>query len=520
MHTCLRYEGQWYDECISQLNSAGAWCASSLSSTGDLLQKADCILDWGHYQDYLTKAQKVCASPYAIEEVWYKGCQGEKPWCAVKVDQDRQVVKWAHCDNPREVSVFSVTGERCVDVVAGTVKKVLKGCLVDGSLRGVPWCPLEIDDSGSVIKKGVCVPDWCPKKVVSRQTVNGQPCVLPFKNNGKVYLDCALHVPPTSEHESWCAVAVTDELEVKRWKNCKRGLVAVTNNIVTKQQRLCVLPFKFEGSVYFSCVRTNSTATLPGDHGWCATAVNENGEATERGDCPLISDRIDETILQMAEDCDDDESSSLPFSLLPDSDSEQWSSGDGSDTRCIVPYVFKNQTYWDCTRAGTTGDEDAWCAIEIDEFRNVIKKQKCSTSWHMRNTILGSGDLMSPKDRKFERYDTITGKECIFPFKSRDTNKVYTNCICPATECEGVHRSVCATEVDEFGYMTAHEPCRGVLVRSRTSAASTGLVTALTQEPTARRCGSQQGKGLDQCCKHWSKRLYLLRQRCGVGMEE
>ncbi|XP_047737663.1 uncharacterized protein LOC108675362 [Hyalella azteca] len=262
-------------------------------------------------------------------------------------------------------------------------------------------------------------------------------------------------------------------------------MLSITNNIMTKQQRLCVLPFTHQGRVYYGCAPKNSTEML-GDNGWCATAVNEKGEVSETGDCPLMTDASDEDILIMAEECEEDTTSSVMTSVVPDTRSGQmWvGGGDSYGTRCIVPFVFENSTYWDCTRAGTTEDEDAWCAVEVDELRNVVRREKCSpgrytkessdvkhVAWDkdwlldMRDALLGFGNLRSSGDEEVQRIDTVSGKECVFPFKLPSTKQSHSSCVCPTGSCEGTNRPVCATEVDELGYMTASEPCRGILIR-------------------------------------------------------
>ena len=48
-------------------------------------------------------------------------------------------------------------------------------------------------------------------------------------------------------------------------------------------------------------------------------------------------------------------------------------------TRCVVPFVYRNNTYWHCTTAGGSGDP--WCAVKVDAQRNVLERARCNPGW-------------------------------------------------------------------------------------------------------------------------------------------
>uniref|UniRef100_A0A2P2I579 Neurogenic locus notch homolog protein 1-like n=1 Tax=Hirondellea gigas TaxID=1518452 RepID=A0A2P2I579_9CRUS len=514
-HFPFRYEGKWYDECLARFNHAGSWCATDVSPSGDLLTKGNCIVHWGHQQDQLTETRQVCASPYKVNGVEYTNCQGRPPWCAVKLRPDRELEKFAVCDpvadwpgrsvslpsvvEKPEVQVYTVSGERCLP--RGEVG--LEGCVADGSVRGLPWCPLSRDRHGVVTRKGVCLPDWNlsfvppwhrsfinagPKQPLVRQTVKSTRCVLPFRYRGRTYLDCAPHLQQDGDAASWCAVSVTATLEVQRWGICKNNaqsrpysgpkILSVVGNTVTQQQRLCVLPFKHQGSVYYTCVPHNYTRDT--SSGWCATAVSGDGEMIKRGDCPKLATTHTVDILDAAKQCKDDAvalaggaSGSLPGI---ERSSLSLPSGKADGHRCVVSFVHHNVTYLDCTDAEA---DEIWCAVQVDDQRLVVKKDRCTpglyrkpndalkeVAWDknwlldMRGAVLREGQLSSA----LQHVNTVTGKSCVLPFKFSKSSTQHYNCVCPAEGCLN-GRPICATGVDSNGIMTASEPCKGLLIR-------------------------------------------------------
>lgn len=514
----FRYEGHWYDDCLSRFSYAGSWCATDVTAAGDLLTKGDCLVHWGHYQDHLTQSQRVCAAPYVMGGVTQWGCQGAEPWCPVTLTLNLAVDKWAFCDpiaewpgtsvslpsalDLPEVQVYTVTGERCLQGVGVDVA----GCAVDGALQGLPWCPLIRNAVGVITRKGICPPDWHlsfvsswlrsfvdagPKEPLVRHTTQGVQCVLPFRYRGRTHLDCAPHRHQPEDDSlprSWCAASVKRDLEVETWGFCKENIysvpyggpkvLSVVQNIVTQQQKHCVFPFHYDGSVYFSCVPDNSTLN---SQGWCAISVTGNGGVGLRGDCPLLASQLTD-LSQVIQECKD-EGQTLIFPAGPGMNNFPSPSQPLGryGPRCVVPFVYRSATYWDCTEAGDAVAR--WCAVEVDEQRRVVKKERCLPGWYlkaadlikkvawerdwildMRGAVLRVGNLHPALDTDWQRVDTSSGQTCVFPFLLPGSSAPQHRCVCPPSGC-GESGPVCATRVDKVGNMLQSEPCRGLLIR-------------------------------------------------------
>ena len=107
-------------------------------------------------------------------------------------------------------------------------------------------------------------------------TTEGERCVFPFKNYGKVYFQCTYLDSPTP----WCSTQVDNNgnAVANRWGDCDTDTCPVEDNKLVcttvggpSPNLPCIFPFKHNGVTYNSC----TTATL--GKSWCSTETHEDG---------------------------------------------------------------------------------------------------------------------------------------------------------------------------------------------------------------------------------------------------
>mmetsp|Transcript_9963 Transcript_9963/g.11312 ORF Transcript_9963/g.11312 Transcript_9963/m.11312 type:complete len:188 (+) Transcript_9963:28-591(+) len=110
----------------------------------------------------------------------------------------------------------------------------------------------------------------------------------------------------------------------------------------------CIFPFIFENHTFDRC--TTYDPDYPDSAEWCAVSVHANGTADQWAAC-------------MCTACAKTTPNGEP---------------------CVFPFVSDGVSYTDCTTAGSTASNDAWCSIENHEENGTLKTagfcgKTCST---------------------------------------------------------------------------------------------------------------------------------------------
>merc|ERR1719187_1448479 len=184
--------------------------------------------------------------------------------------------------------------------------KTFQKCTTYDSDNGQPWCPWEVDDYRKTDQNKIadCVVPGCPVAYWDEnecRTVNGDPCIFPFKYNGRTFNKCTTY--NSQNGKPWCPTEVKDNGNADPFKlaDCAPGCpVAVgseAGNIArppappgapappgpplvrcqTVKGDLCIFPFKYDGKIFTKCTKYNSDNKQP----WCPTKVDRNGNADE-----------------------------------------------------------------------------------------------------------------------------------------------------------------------------------------------------------------------------------------------
>jgi len=198
--------------------------------------------------------------------------------------------------------------------------------------RGVAWCSTSNDHRGvhQEGQWGDCT-DSCPRGC---STVSGPDpgklCVFPFKWNGTVYRECTTHM---NSGQLWCPTEV-DHLNGyidNKWGNCAAD---TCTGCRTVEGLTCHLPFIYKNQTYDECTREDS------DTLWCHTGARDQNNQLVRGDCQP----------GCAIGC---------HSYL--------------GTKCIFPFKFNGTTFTGCERDKQSRQGLSWCATEVSDDGEMVE---------------------------------------------------------------------------------------------------------------------------------------------------
>ncbi|XP_035668265.1 uncharacterized protein LOC118410597 isoform X3 [Branchiostoma floridae] len=315
------YENAVFFGCTT-LGGTEPWCAlTPIYQTGRWKYcDDDDILDERSNTKYLTKdcgRRGCCSFPFEYGGKLFDGCKktfGLRPWCSL----DR-IYKgsWKYCtakdnqmaeDYQREKAAKEMQiqrgGQKALEQKetekedgqeedTGVLKEIptLGGtangakCALPFTYYGrtynncttfrakQPWCSTTEKYSG---QWGLCVfiTEEQKAKVVytaGGTVIQGSRCHFPFLYRGQVYTDCTttLHGTP------WCS---TDEKYQGRWGECVPDVDNIVHNSVAESSAVaeetqeCVIPFSYNGVVYYGCTTLNS------DYAWCSLTEEYFGQ--------------------------------------------------------------------------------------------------------------------------------------------------------------------------------------------------------------------------------------------------
>ena len=200
-------------------------------------------------------------------------------------------------------------------------------------------------------------------------------------------------------------------LDMKTWDGTdvtKPGLgyICEAKNIPTlDSSSVCVIPFKYQGVTYDSCSFEVIAVLNPdGSKPWCATEVDENGNAVTKALCK-------------------DERSIMPY-------------GSGNGLFCNLPFIFDRVYYDHCTKKDfsmqTKYAKYYWCP----DPTNITETEEYFSGWH----VGVCPEFLHPPDNGCPaNYDPVTDKT------SRITDTICIR-ISSFTETYEDAQSKCASE--------------------------------------------------------------------------
>lgn len=115
----------------------------------------------------------------------------------------------------------------------------------------------------------------------------------------------------------------------------------VNRSCRTKEDQVCVFPFKFRGKEYNKCTYAGGSSTA-----WCATRTSSDGSV----------------VTNQWGDCDTDSNSLCQIEQTPSTCTTV--GGPDSGNKCVFPFTYNNQVYYDCAPAGTGGVSQPWCSTQ------------------------------------------------------------------------------------------------------------------------------------------------------------
>nr|XP_040577335.1 uncharacterized protein PB18E9.04c-like isoform X5 [Lepeophtheirus salmonis] len=334
------YSGVTYDSCTTVGNGGVKWCATSLYSSNEALEYANC----GASCDVCrTTDGKKCVFPFIYSGVSYNSCtdadNGGVNWCATSLYPSKEALEYANCQSSCESATKTTPdpsskckttdGQTCIFpfIYSG----VSYDSCTDVQNGGVKWCATSLYSTKEANAYANCDPSCEDNKPTTVQpgsackTTDGQSCLFPFIYSGVSYDSCT---DVQNGGVKWCATSLYSTKEANAYANCDPS--CEDNNPTTVQPgsackttdgQSCIFPFIYSGVSYDSC-----TDVLNGGVKWCATSLYSTKEANAYANCdPSCEDNKPATV--------------QPESACKTTDGES----------CIFPFIYSGVSYDSCT---------------------------------------------------------------------------------------------------------------------------------------------------------------------------
>ncbi|XP_053119003.1 epididymal sperm-binding protein 1-like [Hemicordylus capensis] len=242
----------------------------------------------------------------------------------------------------------------------------------------VPWLSAEM---ASPIAFLVCTYGLLPLLAASQGL---PPCEFPFTFEGKRYFSCT--TDGTRNGQLWCATTSNYDND-GQWRTC--AIHEYGGNSGGKQ---CVFPFSYLHKTYYTCTNKlahkgrywcATTGSYDKDNKWsyCAdTRLNANPTG------PCIFPFVFKGKKYSSCTADGMNNGKLWCSLTKNYDSDpKWAYCDPSDPRpCEFPFIYKHKNYNSCTTDGTL-DGQLWCATTSNYDRDS-KWKACASQEYGGNS--------------------------------------------------------------------------------------------------------------------------------------
>ncbi|XP_040577330.1 uncharacterized protein [Lepeophtheirus salmonis] len=390
------YSGVTYDSCTTVGNGGVKWCATSLYSSNEALEYANC----GASCDVCrTTDGKKCVFPFIYSGVSYNSCtdadNGGVNWCATSLYPSKEALEYANCQSSCESATKTTPdpsskckttdGQTCIFpfIYSG----VSYDSCTDVQNGGVKWCATSLYSTKEANAYANCDPSCEDNKPTTVQpgsackTTDGQSCIFPFIYSGVSYDSCT---DVLNGGVKWCATSLYSTKEANAYANCdpscednKPTTVQPGSACKTTDGQSCIFPFIYSGVSYDSC-----TDVLNGGVKWCATSLYSTKEANAYANCDPSCENNKPTTVQPGSAC---------------------KTTDGQS--CLFPFIYSGVSYDSCTDVQNGGVK--WCATSLYSTKEANAYANCDPSCEDNNpTTVQPGSACKTTD----------GQSCIFPF--------------------------------------------------------------------------------------------------------
>ncbi|XP_040577333.1 uncharacterized protein [Lepeophtheirus salmonis] len=390
------YSGVTYDSCTTVGNGGVKWCATSLYSSNEALEYANC----GASCDVCrTTDGKKCVFPFIYSGVSYNSCtdadNGGVNWCATSLYPSKEALEYANCQSSCESATKTTPdpsskckttdGQTCIFpfIYSG----VSYDSCTDVQNGGVKWCATSLYSTKEANAYANCDPSCEDNKPTTVQpgsackTTDGQSCIFPFIYSGVSYDSCT---DVLNGGVKWCATSLYSTKEANAYANCdpscednKPTTVQPGSACKTTDGQSCIFPFIYSGVSYDSC-----TDVLNGGVKWCATSLYSTKEANAYANCDPSCENNKPTTVQPGSAC---------------------KTTDGQS--CIFPFIYSGVSYDSCTDVLNGGVK--WCATSLYSTKEANAYANCDPSCEDNKPA-----TVQPESA----CKTTDGESCIFPF--------------------------------------------------------------------------------------------------------
>nr|XP_040577334.1 uncharacterized protein PB18E9.04c-like isoform X4 [Lepeophtheirus salmonis] len=390
------YSGVTYDSCTTVGNGGVKWCATSLYSSNEALEYANC----GASCDVCrTTDGKKCVFPFIYSGVSYNSCtdadNGGVNWCATSLYPSKEALEYANCQSSCESATKTTPdpsskckttdGQTCIFpfIYSG----VSYDSCTDVQNGGVKWCATSLYSTKEANAYANCDPSCEDNKPTTVQpgsackTTDGQSCIFPFIYSGVSYDSCT---DVLNGGVKWCATSLYSTKEANAYANCdpscednKPTTVQPGSACKTTDGQSCLFPFIYSGVSYDSC-----TDVQNGGVKWCATSLYSTKEANAYANCDPSCEDNNPTTVQPGSAC---------------------KTTDGQS--CIFPFIYSGVSYDSCTDVLNGGVK--WCATSLYSTKEANAYANCDPSCEDNKPA-----TVQPESA----CKTTDGESCIFPF--------------------------------------------------------------------------------------------------------
>ncbi|XP_042331317.1 epididymal sperm-binding protein 1-like [Sceloporus undulatus] len=290
-------------------------------------------------------------------------------------------------------------------------------CTTNGTKDNQPWCAITSNYDKDHQWKPCTITDYGGNS-------GGHPCVFPFIYLRHTYYTC---INKLSQGRFWCSTTGNYDKN-RKWSYC-----ADTRLGENYPTRACVFPFTYENKLYSSC----TTAGRSDGRLWCSVFknydMNPSGafcEPSEQAPCNFPFIYKNKSYSSCTKEGSFD--GQLWCATTPNYDKHsRWKAcateeygGNSNGAPCFFPFIFKNQSYENCTNEGEKSGR-YWCAT-TRHYDVDLKFSYCADTKLGILEPLEEGRLLTQPPLAVPGNNTDSKEQCVFPFIYK--GKSYSTC--------------------------------------------------------------------------------------------